>query len=64
LIDIVGAREFQDGVCRIDGFEHVNAETMAFELERLGPVPQRDQPVDAFVMPLLVKRGIKGDARA
>jgi hypothetical protein len=63
LIDIVGAREFQDGVCRINSFEHVNAETMGVELERLGPVPQRDQPVDAFVMPLLIERGIKGDAR-
>ena len=42
-------------------FEHVDAETMGFELERLGPVPERDEPVDALVMTLLIERGIKRD---
>ena len=61
VVDMVGLREFEDCVCRIDCFEHVDAETMGFELERLGPVPERDEPVDALVMTLLIERGIKRD---
>ena len=59
---MIGLREFEDGVCRIDGLEHVNTKPMRFKLERLGPMPQRHEPLDALVMPLLVERGIERDA--
>jgi hypothetical protein len=35
---------------------------MTFELERLGPVTQCDQAIDALVVTFLVERGVKRDA--
>ena len=53
---MVGLREFQDCRRRIDAFEHVDGQAAFIELERLGPVSERDQTVDLLVVALLVER--------
>ena len=61
LIDRVGLDEFEDRICRIDRFEDVHRQTVIFELQRLGPVLQRDQTIDPLVVALFVQREIKGN---
>ena len=54
--------EFQDRGGGIDRLQHMHREPAFIQLQRLRPVPQRDQAVDMLVVALLVERPVDGDA--
>ena len=62
VIDAVRPHEVENGGGRIDRLEHVHGQPLVLELERLGPMLERDQPVEMLVVALRVERGVEGDA--
>ena len=61
VVDMIGFREFEERIRRIDRLKDVRGEPVTFEVQGLGPVLQCDQTIDPLVVALFVERRIKGN---
>ena len=62
MIDAIVLDKLKQCGGRIDRFQHVHGEAVFIQFQRLGPMPQPDQPIDFLVVALLVESGIQADA--